>query len=233
METCTVLCDFTEVITENHGQNVCPFWGLYVKWLSKNTQNSQILISRCSQTNQIIFFFVFILQPFNCTCFKNHWTNFSGVCCKWCVQLIRKCLTYGSFCMITSHVLPNIFIFLNCLKLFVFNVGTPALTSRALGENDFIQVAEFIHQGVQIAAQAKKEAGMWQKWHQMLLVLWSYIIFSLNKNWHHRQLTSLRKKVNYTFTNGWDSLNSSSDYLEVLQFWNEISNFFQTILYWW
>ena len=139
------------------------------------------------------FYLVFILQPFNCTHFKNHLTNFSEVCCKWCVQSIWKCLTSCSFYLIASHVLPNIFVFLNYVKLFVFNVGTPALTSRALGEDDFIQVAEFIHQGVQIAAQAKKEAGRWQKWHQMLLVLWS----SISSTNRHSDVSGKKNKSLY------------------------------------
>ncbi|XP_072019866.1 serine hydroxymethyltransferase, mitochondrial-like isoform X2 [Amphiura filiformis] len=38
-------------------------------------------------------------------------------------------------------------------------LGTPALTSRDFGEEDFLKVAEFIHQGIQIAADAKKDTG--------------------------------------------------------------------------
>ena len=135
----------------------------------KQNESELAMNLRCSQTKQIISLFHILMQLQLHIYFKNYLTNSSGDYCKWCVPSIRKCLTSCSFYLIASHVLPNIFVFLNCLKLFVFNVGTPALTSRALGEEDFIQVAEFIHQGVQIAVQAKKEAGRWQKWRQILL----------------------------------------------------------------
>jgi len=35
------------------------------------------------------------------------------------------------------------------------HIGTPALTARGLLEDDFIKVANFIHEGVQIAIKAK------------------------------------------------------------------------------
>lgn len=38
-------------------------------------------------------------------------------------------------------------------------LGTPALTSRHFNEEDFVQVAEFIHQAIQIAAEAKAQTG--------------------------------------------------------------------------
>lgn len=35
-------------------------------------------------------------------------------------------------------------------------IGSPAMTTRGFGENEFISVADFIHEGVQIALEAKK-----------------------------------------------------------------------------
>ena len=38
-------------------------------------------------------------------------------------------------------------------------VGTPALTSRGFKEQDFEQVAEFLHRAVQIAVKTQADAG--------------------------------------------------------------------------
>jgi glycine hydroxymethyltransferase len=38
-------------------------------------------------------------------------------------------------------------------------LGSPALTSRGLGEKDFVQVTEFIHQGVELALQIQAKVG--------------------------------------------------------------------------
>ncbi|KAK6140845.1 hypothetical protein DH2020_025413 [Rehmannia glutinosa] len=37
-------------------------------------------------------------------------------------------------------------------------IGSPAMTTRGFGEDEFIQVADFIHEGVQITLEAKKSA---------------------------------------------------------------------------
>ena len=39
-------------------------------------------------------------------------------------------------------------------------IGTPALTSRNMRENDFRQIANFIDEGVQLSIEAKKKSGM-------------------------------------------------------------------------
>jgi glycine hydroxymethyltransferase len=38
-------------------------------------------------------------------------------------------------------------------------MGSPALTSRGFIESDFEQVAEFVHQGIQIAKDLKSKSG--------------------------------------------------------------------------
>ena len=43
----------------------------------------------------------------------------------------------------------------------IHSVGSPALTSRGMKENDFKQVAMFIDEGVQLGIEAKTKAGMW------------------------------------------------------------------------
>lgn len=35
-------------------------------------------------------------------------------------------------------------------------IGSPAMTTRGLGENEFVSIADFIHEGVQITLDAKK-----------------------------------------------------------------------------
>lgn len=35
-------------------------------------------------------------------------------------------------------------------------IGSPAMTTRGLGEKEFILIADFIHEGVQIALEAKQ-----------------------------------------------------------------------------
>lgn len=39
-------------------------------------------------------------------------------------------------------------------------LGSPAMTTRGLDENDFKNVADFVHRGVNIALQVQKDAGM-------------------------------------------------------------------------
>lgn len=38
-------------------------------------------------------------------------------------------------------------------------IGTPALTSRNMKEDEFHQVAAFIDEGIQLSIEAKKRAG--------------------------------------------------------------------------
>jgi glycine hydroxymethyltransferase len=45
-------------------------------------------------------------------------------------------------------------------------LGTPALTTRGLDENDFDQVAEFLHRGSELATQAQQIAELELKSHQ-------------------------------------------------------------------
>ena len=44
-------------------------------------------------------------------------------------------------------------------KSFLFTVGSPALTSRGMKESEFAQVAEFLHQGIQIAVDIQKKTS--------------------------------------------------------------------------
>lgn len=37
-------------------------------------------------------------------------------------------------------------------------IGSPAMTTRGLGEKEFVLIADFIHEGVQIALEAKSMA---------------------------------------------------------------------------
>ena len=45
----------------------------------------------------------------------------------------------------------------NIVKLLF--VGSPALTSRGMKESEFAQVAEFLHQGIQIAVDIQKKTS--------------------------------------------------------------------------
>ena len=38
-------------------------------------------------------------------------------------------------------------------------IGSPAMTTRGFSENEFVSVADFIHEGVQITLEAKKSAS--------------------------------------------------------------------------
>ena len=47
----------------------------------------------------------------------------------------------------------------NALRPGGLRVGTPALTSRDFKEKDFEQVAEYLHQGVQLGLEITKASG--------------------------------------------------------------------------
>ena len=47
----------------------------------------------------------------------------------------------------------------SALKPSGLRIGTPALTSRGFKEADFVQVAEFIHKGLEITKEAMQNCG--------------------------------------------------------------------------
>lgn len=67
--------------------------------------------------------------------------------------------------------------------------GTPALTSRGLNENDFIQVVAFIDEAVQIASHVKAKTGDFFSFTLIIpchseRIVWSFYGFNNKRLWH-------------------------------------------------
>ncbi|XP_075225405.1 uncharacterized protein LOC142326673 isoform X2 [Lycorma delicatula] len=62
----------------------------------------------------------------------------------------------GHSCLTISYTL---FILFWCLMTFIIDLGTAALTSRQLKENDFVKVVNFLDEAVTIASDVQKETG--------------------------------------------------------------------------